>query len=80
MNIQFGKGKTEYGPGVQINLTSEEVVYAIYAYLMAHKVVIDGAATITVNGKKIEYGGMYVDPSGSVIAKGERWSGTGFKE
>jgi hypothetical protein len=28
MEIQFGKGKTKYGPGVQIDLTGEEVAMA----------------------------------------------------
>jgi len=80
MKISFGKGKTEYGTGVQIDLTGTEVARAIYAYLMAHDVVIDGAATITVNGELCEYGGMYVDPSGRVIADGDGWSGRGHKE
>lgn len=80
MDIKFGKGKTEYGPGVQINLTGNEVATAIYAYLMAHNVVIDGAATITVNGELCEKGEMYVDPSGRVIANGVGWNGRGHKE
>lgn len=79
MEIQFGKGKTEYGTGVQIDLTGSEVAMAIYAYLMAHDVIINGAATITVNGELIENGSMYVDPSGKVIADGVGWDGKGFK-
>ena len=79
MNIAFGKGKTEYGTGVQIDLTGNEVSRAIYAYLMAHNVVINGAATITVNGELCKYGGVYVDPSGRVISDGERWNGRGCK-
>jgi hypothetical protein len=80
MDIQFGKGKTKYGPGVQITLTGAEVATAIYAYLMAHNVVIDGAATIRVNGELCESGEMYVDPSGRVIADGIGWNGRGHKE
>lgn len=79
MNIQYGDGKTEYGPGVKIDLTGEEVAIAIYAYLMAHDVVIDGAATIRVNGSLIKRGEMYVDPSGRVIYNGTLWSGRGPK-
>jgi hypothetical protein len=80
MNVSFGKGKTEYGTGVQIDLTGNEVAMAIYTYLTAHNVHIVGAATITVNGELCEYGGVYVDPSGRVIANGEGYSGKGHKE
>lgn len=80
MNIQFGKGKTEYGPGVEINLSGEEVATAIDAYLVAHGIYVDGPRTITVNGELCEEGEIYVDPSGNVIAEGERWTGRGRKE
>ena len=80
MKVQFGKWNTKYGTGVQIDLTGSEVATAIYSYLMAHNVVIDGAATITVNGELCQEGGIYVDPSGRVIADGEGWNGRGHKE
>jgi len=80
MEIYFGKGRTEYGPGVQIDLTGEEVATAIHAYLAAYNVHISGARTITVNGKLCEKGGVYVDPSAFVIYKGERYNGRGTKE
>lgn len=80
MEISFGKGKTEFGPGIQIDLTGEEVAIAIHAYLTAHKVFIDGPATIRVNGELCQKGGVYVDPSGSVIADGVRHSGRGHIE
>lgn len=80
MEISFGKGKTQYGTGVQIDLTGEEVARAIYTYLVAHKVHISGAATISVNGELCKFGGVYVDPSGRVIANGEGWNGRGHKE
>ena len=51
MNVQFGKGKTEYGTGVQIDLTGDEVATAISAYLVAHGIHVVGAKTITVNGE-----------------------------
>jgi hypothetical protein len=80
MNIQFGKGKTEYGTGVQIDLTGDEVATAIDAYLVAHGIIVDGARTIRVNGELCQAGQIYVDPSGRVIANGEAWSGRGHKE
>jgi len=80
MKIKFGKGKTIYGPGVQINLTGNEVAMAIYTYLTAHNVHIDGAATIRVNGELCKGGEIYVDPGARVIAKGVGWNGRGHKE
>lgn len=80
MNIQFGKGKTEYGTGVQIDLNGDEVATAIDAYLVAHGIIVDGARTIRVNGGLCEEGQIYVDPSGRVVANGEGWSGRGHKE
>lgn len=80
MNIQFGKGTTQYGPGVQIDLTGNEVAIAIDAYLVSHGIHVDGPRTIRVNGELCEEGQIYVDPSGSVISEGIRWSGRGHKE
>lgn len=77
MKIKYGKGITEYGPGVEIKLKGEEVAMAIYTYLTAHNVHIDGPATITVNGELCEKGLVYVDPSGYVVAKGKGYSGRG---
>ena len=34
---------------------------------------------ITVNGELCEYGGIYVDPAGKVIANGEGYDGSGYK-
>jgi hypothetical protein len=79
MNVQFGKGKTEYGTGVQIDLSGNEVAMAIYTYLTAHNVHVDGAATITVNGELCEVGQIYVDPSARVIYDGIEWTGRGTK-
>ena len=77
MKIKFGKGGTKFGPGVQINLTSEEAATAIYTILMAHNVIIDGPATITINGELIKRCSIYVDPSGRVIDNGTEYSGRG---
>ncbi len=80
MNVQFGNGKTKYGPGVQINLTGDEIAVAISAYLVAHGVIVTGPITISVNGRLCKYGGIYVDPSGRVIENGIGWNGRGHKE
>lgn len=77
MDVKHGEGKTEFGPGVSIELTGDEVASAIYTWLTAHEVHIRGAATITVNGELCEAGRVYVDPSGFVVAKGLRLSGRG---
>jgi len=75
MKIKYGSGTTKFGPGVQIDLSGEEIATAIGAYLVAHNVYISGARTIKVNGELINDGYIYVDPSGFVIAEGEKYSG-----
>ena len=77
MEVKFGKGKTEYGPGVEINLTGSEVAQAIDAYLVAHGIHVNGPRTITVNNELCKAGEVYVDPSGSVISDGKRFTGRG---
>jgi hypothetical protein len=77
MQVNFGKGETEFGPGVQIDLTGDEVAIAIEAYLLAHSVRISGPRTIRVNGKLCSTGKIYVDPSGFVIHHGKRIDGRG---
>lgn len=80
MKVKFGKGKTEYGPGVEINLTGDEVATAIDAYLVAHGVYVSGPRTITVNSELCKKGRVYVDPSGFIISSGKKWDGrTGKK-
>jgi hypothetical protein len=77
MQVRYGNGKTEFGPGVTVELTGDEVATAIDAYLVAHGVNIRGSRTITVNGELCEEGEIYVDPSGFVVANGKRLSGRG---
>lgn len=77
MKVKYGKGPTEYGPGVEIKLTGDEVAIAIDAYLVARGVHVSGPRTITVNGELCDVGRVYVDPSGFVIYKGEKISGRG---
>lgn len=77
MVIYYGNGPTKYGPGVNIELTGDDVALAIMSYLTAHGVHYTGPATITVNGELCKTGNVYVDPSGDVIHKDRRWSGRG---
>lgn len=77
MEVKYGSGSTEYGPGVLISLTGDEVAAAIATYLVAHDVHIRGPRTITVNGELCEEGHIYVDPSGIVITDGYVFSGRG---
>lgn len=77
MKIEYGKGKTEFGPGIAIELTGDEVAIAIDAYLLSHGVHVLGPRTITVNGELCEDGLVYVDPSGSVVNGDKRWKGRG---
>lgn len=77
MEIHYGKGGTIYGPGVQIDLTGNEVAMAIHSYLVAHGVHIDGPRTVKINGELCCDGYVYVDPSGSVYHDGLRYSGRG---
>ena len=77
MKVKYGKGTTKYGPGVQIDLDGNEVALAITAWLVANDVFINGARTVMVDDGCPICGGVYVDPSGSVIHKGERFSGRG---
>jgi hypothetical protein len=66
MEIKKGKGSSEFGPGVEINLSGNELATAIDAYLVAHGIIIVGPRTIRVNGEMCESSSIYVDPSGYV--------------
>jgi len=77
MKVKYGNGTTEYGPGVDINLSGAEVATAIDAYLVALNIYVIGPRTITVNGCLLDSGRVYVDPSGFVIRKGEKIDGRG---
>ena len=79
MRVDYGEGKTDYGPGVAIYLNGDEVATAIDAYLAAHNIHVYGPRTIEVNGEQCKDGLLYVDPSGYVMNKGERLSGRGPK-
>jgi hypothetical protein len=38
LKIEHGSGTTEYGPGVSITISGDDVARAISAYLVAHEV------------------------------------------
>lgn len=77
MRVEHGDGTTEYGPGVDVHLSGEEVATAIMAYLVAYGVHTAGPMTILVNGELIESGRVYVDPEGSVTTKVGKFLGDG---
>lgn len=79
MIVKHGKGKTKYGPGVQITLTGNELATAIDAYLVAHGIVVRGPRTISINGEICRdcNSFIYIDPSGFVVSEGVRYNGSG---
>jgi hypothetical protein len=77
MIVKHGNGTTEFGPGVSIELTGNEIATAIDAWLVARGVRVNGPRTVTVNGELCKTGHVYVDPSGSVIKGGLETSGRG---
>lgn len=77
MEVKYGNGPPEYGPGVAIELSGAEVAIAIDAYLVAHGVHVSGPRTVTVNGELCDRGRVYVDPLGFVISDGNKYSGCG---
>jgi hypothetical protein len=78
MNIKYGNGQTQYGPGVSIELNGSEVATAIDAWLVANGVNVQGPRTVSVNGQLCSEGRIYVDPSGFVVTpEGECVSGRG---
>ena len=77
MITRYGNGPTMAGPGVEIELSGDEVATAIAAYLVAHGIHVNGPRTIRVNGELCESGSVYVDPSGFVVDNGTMFWGTG---
>lgn len=79
MKVNYGNGQTQYGPGVEITLTGDEVATAIDAYLVSHGIIIRGPRTISINGEICTdfNSSIYVDPSGFVVNNGIKYSGSG---
>ena len=80
MKVKYGSGTTQYGHGVEINLTGAEVATAIDAYLVARNIHVSGPRTISVNNQLCNFGRVYVDPGGFVIHKGEKIDGRGERK
>jgi hypothetical protein len=78
--VKIGNGKTEFGPGVEVKLTGDEVATAIDAFLVAHGIHVSGPRTIRVNGGLCAVGSIYVDPSGFVISSGKKYDGRGLAQ
>lgn len=80
MKVKMGRGKTEFGPGVEVTLTGSEVARAIDTFLVAHGIHVKGPRTINVNGELCSTGSVYVDPSGFVISDGKKYDGRGLAQ
>lgn len=77
MLVRYGDGKTKFGTGVSIELSGDEVATAIYAWLVANKVHLDGPRTVYINNELCTSGEVYIDPCGFVIKDGNRFNGRG---
>ena len=77
MEVKYGNGETEFGPGVLVEMTGDEVARAIDTYLYAHGIIIRGPRTILLNGALCTDMEMHVDPSGFVLTGDTRFSGSG---
>lgn len=75
--VKMGRGATEFGPGVEVSLSGDEVAIALDAFLVAHGIHVSGPRTIRVNGELCEVGSIYVDPSGFVVSDRKKYSGRG---
>jgi len=78
MKLNYGSGTSEYGPGIDIILTGDEVALAIETFLTAQNLYIKGARTLRVNGELCDKGSIYIDPSGSILLKGKEYLGRGI--
>lgn len=76
--VTHGKGTSQYGPGVQINLTGNELAHAIDIYLVSQNIIVRGPRTIRYQEELLEDDcQVYVDPSGFVMYGGKRFEGKG---
>ena len=79
IGVIFGNGKTKNGPGVLIELDSNEIALAIDHWLHARGYVIRGPRTVMVDDQPIpgRVATVYVDPAGSVLIGDTRFHGRG---
>ena len=77
MEIKIGENDLSgYGPGVVVLMTEDEVALAVTSWLVTHNVYIFGPRTVRVGGAWCG-AEVFVDPEGSAIADGKRYSGRG---
>lgn len=50
MEIKYGEGTSEYGPGVDIVLSGDELAKAIFDYIKSQGAIIEGSMTARANG------------------------------
>lgn len=69
MEIKYGEGTSEYGPGVDIVLSGDELAQAIFDYIKSQGAIIEGPMTARANGGRCMSARVHVDPSGMVTTK-----------
>lgn len=67
MQIKRGAGTTSFGPGVVVELNSDEVALALYAWLVGRGVFLQGPRTVRLHADDPGGATVYVDPSGAVF-------------
>ena len=77
LEVRYGEGTSEFGPGVAIEFPGDDVAVAIIEWLASQGVTITGPRTVRVNGDRCRIGRVYVDPSGGVVADGQQFPGRG---
>jgi hypothetical protein len=81
MKLEYGKGKSASGPGVNIILDGDDIAKAIDLYLYAQNVHVRGTRTIHMLDEAVKHvtGNIFVDPSGYVITpSGNKMEGKGI--
>lgn len=78
IKIRHGDGTTEYGPGVLIEMSGNDVARAIDNWLYDQGVAVRGARTIRIGGELCKPATIYVDPSGYVSHGDCQWDGRGL--
>lgn len=77
MHVGYGKVLTEAGPGIRVQLTSQEVEIAIRCYLTAHCLQLHGDYKITIDNAPVGDAEILVEPAGYVVVRGKKMCGGG---
>lgn len=79
VEVKYGNGKTEYGPGVLITFDANDICrFIISALEERYGITIGGPRTIKIGGELIQGdGSIYVDSSGSAVCGDLLYSGRG---